>query len=79
MDRDFSLAYFMRENNCFPEGADIKKIIDFYFQVIMHAYQFIILVHTYVPNLEVPTSSSSEISFPVLLSRPSSNAVSRTT
>ena len=34
MDRDFSLAYFMRENNCFPEGADIKKIIDFYFQVI---------------------------------------------
>ena len=40
MDRDFSLAYFMRENNCFPEGADIKKIIDFYFQVIIHAYQY---------------------------------------
>jgi glutaminase len=34
VDRDFSLAYFMRENNCFPKGADIKKILEFYFQVI---------------------------------------------
>ena len=34
MDRDFSLAYFMRENKCFPPGADIKKILEFYFQVI---------------------------------------------
>ena len=33
MDRDFSLAYFMRENKCFPPGADIKKILEFYFQV----------------------------------------------
>ena len=33
MDRDFSLAYFMRENQCFPPGADIKKILEFYFQV----------------------------------------------
>ena len=31
MDRDFSLAYFMRENGCFPPGADIKKILEFYF------------------------------------------------
>ena len=33
MDRDTSLAYFMRENGCFPPGADIKKILEFYFQV----------------------------------------------
>ena len=33
MDRDFSLAYFMRENKCFPPGAEIKKILEFYFQV----------------------------------------------
>jgi glutaminase len=33
VDRDFSLAYFMRENNCFPKGADIKKILEFNFQV----------------------------------------------
>ena len=34
VDRDFSLAYFMRENKCFPPGADIKKILEFYFQVL---------------------------------------------
>ena len=33
MDRDFSLAYFMRENKCFPPGADINKILELYFQV----------------------------------------------
>jgi len=33
MDQDFSLAYFMRENKCFPPGADIKKILEFYFQL----------------------------------------------
>ena len=33
MDSDFSLAYFMRENKCFPPGAEIKKILEFYFQV----------------------------------------------
>ena len=32
-DRDYSLAYFMRENKCFPPGAEIKKILDFYSQV----------------------------------------------
>mgnify|MGYP001190068446 CR=1 FL=1 len=32
-DRDCSLAYFMRENKCFPPGAEIKKILDFYSQV----------------------------------------------
>ena len=31
--RDFALAYFMRENGCFPPGTDIKKILEFYFQV----------------------------------------------
>jgi len=33
MDQDFSLGYFMRENNCFPPGADVKRILDFYFQL----------------------------------------------
>ena len=36
MDRDFSLAYFMRENGCFPPGADIKKILEIYFKVSTH-------------------------------------------
>ena len=33
VDRDFALAYFLRENKCFPPGADIKKILELYFQV----------------------------------------------
>jgi len=38
-DRNYALAYFMREQKCFPDGCnnngggvDIKKILDFYFQ-----------------------------------------------
>jgi len=35
-DRNFALAYFLRENMCFPKGGDmnISNIVDFYFQVI---------------------------------------------
>jgi glutaminase len=33
IDRDYALAHFMRENKCFPPGANIKNILDFYFQV----------------------------------------------
>ena len=33
-DRNYSLAYFMRENKCFPDGVDIKKVLDLYFQVL---------------------------------------------
>ena len=32
-DRNFSIAYFMKENNCFPEGVDVGRILDLYFQV----------------------------------------------
>lgn len=31
-DRNFALAYFMRENGAFPEGTDINKTLEFYFQ-----------------------------------------------
>ncbi len=54
VDRDFSLAYFMRENNCFPKGADIKKILEFYFQV-KHCHQYFVFVFkvkvAWVPQL----------------------------
>ena len=36
-DRNFALAYFLRENNCFPPPSpdiNIPDILDFYFQVI---------------------------------------------
>ena len=33
-DRNFALAYFLRENLCFPPGdVNIPNILDFYFQV----------------------------------------------
>ncbi|MFK0573001.1 glutaminase [Endozoicomonas sp.] len=31
-DRNFALAYFMRESNAFPKNTDIHKTLDFYFQ-----------------------------------------------
>ena len=31
-DRNFALAYFMREKGAFPEGADLHDILEFYFQ-----------------------------------------------
>ncbi len=32
-DRNFAIAYFMSENGCFPDGVDIKKALDFHYQV----------------------------------------------
>ncbi|MBZ6379813.1 glutaminase A [Pacificimonas flava] len=31
-DRNFALAYFMRENNAFPDDTDLAETLDFYFQ-----------------------------------------------
>ena len=33
-DRNFALAYFMKENKCFPQGFNLQETLDFYFQVI---------------------------------------------
>lgn len=32
IDRDYALGFFMRENKCFPPGANIKNILEFYFE-----------------------------------------------
>ena len=40
VDRDFALTYFLRENQCFPPGADIKKILELYFQVHINNFNF---------------------------------------
>ena len=32
-DRNFALAYYMKENNCFPKGFVLQDCLDFYFQV----------------------------------------------
>ena len=36
-DRNFALAHFMKENGCFPDGTDVKRLMDLYFQV-RHIY-----------------------------------------
>ncbi|XP_074656361.1 glutaminase liver isoform, mitochondrial-like [Tubulanus polymorphus] len=32
-DRNFALGYYMKENKCFPEGANLLETLDFYFQL----------------------------------------------
>ena len=33
-DRNYALAFYMRENKCFPEKINLRECLDFYFQVI---------------------------------------------
>ena len=45
-DRNFALAYFLRENNCFPPPSpdiNIPDILDFYFQVEYFLINFLSL------------------------------------
>ena len=35
-DRNYALAYYMKENKCFPKGINIKDCMDFWYQVRMH-------------------------------------------
>ena len=32
-DRNYALAYYMKENNSFPAGFRLQECLDFYFQV----------------------------------------------
>lgn len=32
-DRNYSIAYYMKEHKCFPKNAILKDVMDFYFQV----------------------------------------------
>ncbi|XP_013401990.1 glutaminase kidney isoform, mitochondrial [Lingula anatina] len=32
-DRNFALAYYMKEKKCFPEGTNLMETLDFYFQM----------------------------------------------
>lgn len=31
--RNYALAHYLRENKCFPEGTDLEKTLNMYFQV----------------------------------------------
>lgn len=32
-DRNYALGFYMREHKCFPENANLRECMDFYFQV----------------------------------------------
>uniref|UniRef100_A0A3Q0KP92 glutaminase n=1 Tax=Schistosoma mansoni TaxID=6183 RepID=A0A3Q0KP92_SCHMA len=32
-DRNFAIAYYMRENKCFPPTFELRELMDFYFQI----------------------------------------------
>ena len=32
-DRNYAIGFYMRENKCFPEGTNLKAVMDFYFQL----------------------------------------------
>lgn len=32
-DRNYAIAYFMKEHKCFPKNGILKDVMDFYFQV----------------------------------------------
>ena len=34
-DRNYALAYYMKENKCFPKGSNIKDCLDFWYQVCL--------------------------------------------
>ena len=38
-DRNYSLAYYMKEKNIFPEGFKVQECMDFYFKVSFLALQ----------------------------------------
>ena len=42
-DRNYALAYYMRENKCFPKGSNIKDCLDFWYQVRAKSIKFIII------------------------------------
>ena len=31
-DRNFSMGYYMKEHNCFPDDSDLHEVLDLYFQ-----------------------------------------------
>ena len=50
-DRNYALAYYMRENKCFPKGSNIKDCLDFWYQVLAKSIIFIIIYTFYPSNM----------------------------
>lgn len=46
-DRNYAIGFYMKENKCYPEKANLKDIMDFYFQV---SKSFLHFCFAYVPT-----------------------------
>jgi glutaminase len=59
-DRNFALAYMMRENGAFPPETDLLQTLDFYFQqcsITLDVRQMAVLAATYANGGICPTTS----------------------
>lgn len=73
-DRNFALAYFMRENSAFPPDTHIANTLDFYFQtcsITLDVRQMAVMAATFANGGICPTTS-----VPVLKSENVKNCVS---
>ena len=44
-DRNYSMAYYLKENRCFPPKTNLANIMDLYFQVAGNALARVQRVH----------------------------------
>lgn len=59
-DRNFALAYFMRENGAFPKDTDLLQTLDFYFQqcsITLDVRQLSVLAATFARGGVCPTTN----------------------
>ncbi|MEM6850792.1 MAG: glutaminase A [Pseudomonadota bacterium] len=59
-DRNFALAYFMREKGAFPDGVNITDVLDFYFQccsITISASQMAVVAATFANAGVCPLSN----------------------
>lgn len=64
-DRNYALAFYMRENKCFPEKINLRECLDFYFQVslgtnIANSFTSLFLVHKSSLNQDLTSKSLIE-------------------
>lgn len=64
-DRNYALAFYMRENKCFPEKINLRECLDFYFQVslgtnIANSFTSLFLVHKSSLNQNLTSKSLIE-------------------
>lgn len=47
-DRNYAIAYYMKENKCFPQKSNLQDTLDFYFQVRCFTRRYNCLTTNYI-------------------------------